>query len=101
MATVATIKDEMHIASCAELLTLKTEADQMVVDTPDLYNWFIHHVYKEYNRRRFLYCAGTDMIEPYNGGFVPIGYSPSVGNSVLLENGNYVLLENGDFLILE
>ncbi len=104
MADISTIKNEMHTASCAELLVLRAEADVMVSETPELLNWFLHHVYKEYNKRRFNLCGGTEMIEPYNGGFIPIGYVPSGlddGDFLLLEAGDAALLQNGDFILLE
>lgn len=43
------------------------------------------------------------MITPYDAGFRPIGYSPSVSSSfLLLEDGvSDVLLESGDKVILE
>ena len=76
MADISTIKNEMHTASCSGLLTLKAEADLMVIANPELSSWFTQHVYKEYNRRRFLYCTGGDMVEPYDGGFTPYSYVP-------------------------
>lgn len=102
MATVSTIKDEMHVASCSELLTLKSEADQMVSDYPELFGWMLHHVYKEYNKKRFFECGGANMISPYDGGFIPVDYTPFPSASALfLENNDYILLEDGDFILLE
>lgn len=77
MATIGTIKNEMHIADCAQLSVLKAEADQMAIDNPTLLLWFRHHVYREYNKRKFLYCGGADMISPYDAGFAPTSYTPS------------------------
>ncbi len=76
MATVGTIKDEMHVATCAQLLTLKTEADAMVQADPTQLAWFLRHIYREYNKKRFFECGGTSMITPYDGGFTPTSYSP-------------------------
>lgn len=102
MATIGTIKNEIHVATGADLVTLKNEADVIAVATPAHFPWLLHHVYREYNKRRFFYSAGSDMITPYDGGFTPISYTPAAGGDVLLlESGDDVLLEDGDNILLE
>lgn len=94
MATISSIKNDMHVASCAELATLKAEADAFVSADPTLLSWFLDHVYREYNKRILLECPLGTPITPTDSGLRPIGYDPS-GGFLLLEDGGYLLLEDG------
>ena len=103
MSTISSIKNDMHVASCAELATLKTEADAFVAIYPDLLPWFIDHVYREYNKRISLECPLGTLITPMDAGYRPVDYNPISGSSpaLLLESGGYILLESGGKILLE
>lgn len=101
MVTVASIKNEIHVADCSDLNTLKSEADSFVASYPTILDYAINHWYREYNRRKYLYCGGADMISPFDAGFRPIGYlgldpfllEVGTSESILLEDGTPLLLE--------
>lgn len=103
MATLATIKNEIHRAACAELDTLLTEAQTLLVQNPSVENWMRIHVFKEYNRKKFNLCGGAGMLTPFDGGLKPLGSLSGSGgtNSLLLEDGSYLLLEDGSEILLE
>jgi hypothetical protein len=101
MASLVTLKNEIHIANCSTLNTLKAEADAFVVANSTLLNYARNHWYREYNRRKFFLCQRNDMISPYDGGFRPTTYTPSVSNVLLLEDGTDLLLEDGTNILLE
>lgn len=102
MATLATIKNEIHRASCAQLDTLLGEAQSLLASNPSLENWMRTHVFKEYNRRKFKLCGGVGMLTPFDGGLKPLGTLYSGDPSYLfLEDGTNILLEDGSELLLE
>lgn len=101
MATIATIKNEIHRANCAELDTLYSEAQSLLAANPSLENYFRIHVFKEYNRRKFNLCDGVGMLTPFDGGLKPMGLILSTIDTILLEDGTEILLEDGTALLLE
>lgn len=72
MATIETIKQEMHTASCAQLDVLLLEAQALLVSNPSLSVWFNNEVFREYNKRKFNNCGGVGLITPHDAGFRPI-----------------------------
>ena len=102
METLLSIKNKMHSASCSDLSALLTEANSILATNLDMVPWARSHIYREYNRRKFILCAGADMMEPYDSGFRPVGPISFVTESViLLEDGSNLLLEDGSNLLLE
>ncbi len=101
MATLATIKNEIHRASCAQLDTLLVEAQSLLASNPSVENWMRVHVFKEYNRRKFKLCGGVGMLTPFDGGLKPTGSISGSGSAILLEDGTSILLEDGTELLLE
>jgi hypothetical protein len=100
---INTIKQRIHIASCAELADLLTEARGYVADNPSLENWFRIHFFKEYNRRNYFLCGGGAMITPFDGGLKPTGDlgSAETSDALLLEDGTDLLLEDETQILLE
>ena len=102
MASISEFKNRIHIANCADLDTLKSQIDSYVTDNPSLLSNAIQHIYREFNKRKYKICGGIGMIEPYDAGFRPTSYTPSIGAGyILLENDAEILLENGENLLHE
>ena len=100
MAYPDTIVNEIHVASGNTLLDLKSEADAFCANNPEYLGFFLHHVYKEYNKRRQIFDSSNNMITPYDGGLIPYSYVPASSN-LLLEDSTFLLLEDNTPFLLE
>lgn len=101
MATIATIKNEIHRANCSELDSLLSQAQTLLASNPSLESYMRTHVFKEYNRRKYKLCGGAGMLTPFDGGLKPLGTIASSSSTILLEDGTGILLEDGTNILLE